>query len=99
MNVFKKFLACLLVLSLLAGLCMASAANEPDDGAANCPFVDIPDEATADAVTRLFEMGIVKGKSSSRFGPEDVLNRAEFVTLFAVQARKSTKMPRATLPT
>ncbi len=84
MKKMQKVLAWVLAVTMLAGLCMASATNAPTAGKENelvNPFTDVHGKDTTEAIQRLYDIGVIHGKTKTSFAPESNLTRAEFMTM------------------
>ncbi len=86
MRTWKKVLAFVLSLTIVAGLGMAGAVDRSmwrggEGETPTCPFEDVKGKDTTEAVARLYAAGIVKGTSDKTFEPNATLTRAEFMTL------------------
>lgn len=77
MRQWKRLLACILSVMMLAGLCIPASAAE----VVPKPFTDVQGKDTSEAISRLVDAGIVKGVGDNKYNPTGTLTRAEFMTL------------------
>ena len=79
----KQLLSMLLVIAMLLSLVMTTAVGAAD-GSGKLPFTDVKETSWYTVAVRyVFEKGFMKGLSSTEFGPEKNMTRAEFVTLLS----------------
>lgn len=86
MKHFKKLLCLVLALIMMFSM-TASVFAEPA-----LPFTDVSEGSFYyDALAYLYDMGVCKGKTDTRFAPADSVTRAEFVTfLYRIIAQSET---------
>ena len=77
----KKLLSTLLAGTLLASTAIASIPVNAESS--ELPFDDVPNKWFKNAVTTVYNEGIMQGKSDTKFDPNANITRAEVVTAFA----------------
>ncbi len=91
----RKFLSIILASAMVASTMLMGIVNV---SAAEFPFEDVPDKWYKNAVTTVYNEGIMQGKSDVKFDPTANITRAEVVTAFARVACTNIKGKGESLP-
>lgn len=84
MKILRRAIACFMAAVMLAGLCLASAQDGGSAGEEEkpvIPFEDVHGKDTTEAIQRLYDVGVIHGKTKTSFEPASTLTRAEFMTM------------------